>query len=394
MSLFRRTLVGLCCLAGLAFLVPSASSAVEIHAHRGGANVDGVAAFPENSLPAFEHSLAEHWVIELDLQVTSDGVPVVMHDETLNRTTTCAGNVDAFTLAALAACKLDVLGFGEGIRTPIAAENQVPVPTFAQVITLLENTDGKANIEVKDLAGEHPESVTKAYTMLEDSKIPSSKVILQNFKPADLSSAKSLYPGVATSLLSLNFLNDSFLIQTAEAQGIDWVSPGWPISAEFVSRARAAGKLIVPYTIDDAVGINEAAALEVEAIISNDPTLADRLVGDRAALSIKPPRGVAKVKPGKTIKLPVTISNIGDGFSEDLKLTIDFKRTALRPVGPVSKAIGFLAPGEKRGLSTFKVKVKRKTTKFKAFPLKFTLTEAGRGSVSAFRTVRVVRPRK
>src|SRR3712207_3371261 len=82
-----------------------------IHAHRGGSVVDGVAKFPENTLPAFEHAAANGWVLELDVVLTKDRVAVVFHDSTLDRTTPCTGRVDAIDFAELRArCPSDVLG--------------------------------------------------------------------------------------------------------------------------------------------------------------------------------------------------------------------------------------------------------------------------------------------
>jgi glycerophosphoryl diester phosphodiesterase len=71
---------------------------VQLVAHRGNAR-----ECPENTLPAFQSALAlgvRH--LELDVQLSSDGVPVVLHDATLRRTTGRAGRVFELTAAALA----------------------------------------------------------------------------------------------------------------------------------------------------------------------------------------------------------------------------------------------------------------------------------------------------
>jgi glycerophosphoryl diester phosphodiesterase len=49
-------------------------------------------------------------MLEADAKLTEDGVPVAIHDATLDRTTNCTGEVRTFTLAELAGCKTDVLG--------------------------------------------------------------------------------------------------------------------------------------------------------------------------------------------------------------------------------------------------------------------------------------------
>ena len=66
-------------------------------AHRGLAP-----GFPENTLLAFRHAL-ELGVdfLEVDLRMTRDGVPVIIHDDTVDRTTDGQGEVETFTLAEL-----------------------------------------------------------------------------------------------------------------------------------------------------------------------------------------------------------------------------------------------------------------------------------------------------
>jgi glycerophosphoryl diester phosphodiesterase len=48
--------------------------------------------------------------VEVDAKLTEDGVPVPIHDATLDRTTNCTGEARTFTLAELAGCRTDVLG--------------------------------------------------------------------------------------------------------------------------------------------------------------------------------------------------------------------------------------------------------------------------------------------
>ena len=68
-------------------------------AHRGSS-----AEAPENTLPAFEAAVARGAdAIELDVRLTADGAPVVIHDATLDRTTDRTGPVAALTLAELRA---------------------------------------------------------------------------------------------------------------------------------------------------------------------------------------------------------------------------------------------------------------------------------------------------
>ena len=91
-----------------------------ISAHRGGP-VEGLA---ENAVPTFEHALNyAPAFVELDVRRTSDGHLVLMHDESLDRTTTGTGRVDATPFAAVRAVRLlDVRGTLTSFRVPSLAE--------------------------------------------------------------------------------------------------------------------------------------------------------------------------------------------------------------------------------------------------------------------------------
>src|SRR3954470_2004281 len=101
MTLLPRS--ALCALALTLVLVPvaDAAKAPTVHGHRGGSYGNGKPTFPENTLPAFENAAAKGYVIELDVKLTKDGGPIVIHDATLARTTNCTGAVKDKTLAQI-----------------------------------------------------------------------------------------------------------------------------------------------------------------------------------------------------------------------------------------------------------------------------------------------------
>ncbi len=91
-----------------------------VSAHRG-APVEGL---PENAVPTFEHALNyAPALIEMEVRRTADGVLVLMHDETLDRTTTGQGRVDSTAFAAVRTLRLlDVRGVPTSFRVPTLAE--------------------------------------------------------------------------------------------------------------------------------------------------------------------------------------------------------------------------------------------------------------------------------
>jgi glycerophosphoryl diester phosphodiesterase len=97
-------------------------------AHRGGANL-----FPENTMAAYEGAAAMGCqAIEAgDLQLTSDGALVAMHDTTVDRTTTGSGNVSAYTTPGIRILRVDASAWFGGRWA------DQPVPTFADILDRL-----------------------------------------------------------------------------------------------------------------------------------------------------------------------------------------------------------------------------------------------------------------
>jgi len=102
---------------------------VLIYGHRGAAG-----EAPENTLAAFRQALAAGADgVELDVRATADGIPVVLHDRGLERTTSGSGNVDEISLAEVRAADA-----GQGAK----------VPTLEEAMTLLAGRT-RVDIELK-----------------------------------------------------------------------------------------------------------------------------------------------------------------------------------------------------------------------------------------------------
>lgn len=270
-----------------------AVAAPTIHAHRGGPVLDGVPTFPEETMPAFRHAASQPgWVLELDVKLTRDRVPVVFHDPTVDRMTPCTGTVSSFTAAdLLARCKTDVLGTSPDAGLPTApTAPTIPIPTLAEFLAFARESRAPINLEIKNNPGESDFDQTSGFanTVMDvvlASGVPASQMIVQSYWPPNLDVARSRMPGVQTSLLTFREYS-SVPVTTNEgagafaaARGYEWVSPQWPVTQSTVASARAAGRRIVPYTLNRAEQIREAAALGLDAVITDDPAMARRALG-------------------------------------------------------------------------------------------------------------------
>jgi glycerophosphoryl diester phosphodiesterase len=267
----------------------TASASPLLIAHRGGAGL-----WPENTMSAFRNADAlfetagvPGW-IELDTQFTKDRVLVVIHDATLDRTTNCTGEVRTFTLAELASCRTDVLGSPGSPLPTRPAPRPAPIITIGSLLEFAKRTGAELNLEIKNVPTDPDYDTTPAFAnrvmdVVIASRVPRRQLLIQSFIPANLDVARQRLPGVATSLLAVQSINEPYL-QVAADNDYDFISPEWPVSADYASRAHAMGLDVAPFTVDAVADVRGAKAARVEALITDDPLMAGR------ALGLRPPR--------------------------------------------------------------------------------------------------------
>ena len=272
--------------ASLLALAPPALAALPaIHAHRGGTVVNGAPQFAEESIAAYRQAARHGFVLEVDAKLTEDRVPVALHDATLDRTTNCSGELRTFTLAELRTCRTDVLGSpGSPLRTK-SAGHTVAIPTIADVLRFARLAGAKVNLEIKNVPTDPDFDPSPAYAdrvmdVVLASHIKRSQLLIQSFIASSLDEARARMPGVATSLLSVQSINEPYL-QTAAQNGYDFISPEWPVSEDYVSRAHGLGLDVAPFTLDRAADVHAASREGVEAVITDDPLMAGRALGLR-----------------------------------------------------------------------------------------------------------------
>ena len=280
-----RRLAAAAVLTSLAAAGPAAA-ALPIHAHRGGPYANGVPAYPEETMPSFRNAAARGWVLEVDAKLSSDRVPLAIHDATLDRTTVCSGAVRARTAADIRRnCPSDVLGSpGSGLPWTTTDE-LVRVPTLVEVLRMARRKGATVNLEIKNIPNESDFDPTDAYAQavvaaVRASEFPQSRLIVQSFWPPNLEVAKRELPGAETALLTLQQMNlgaPAF----AAARGYDWVSPQYG-AADFAlvaQQTHALGMRVVPWTLNDSASVAAAAAAGADAVITDDPPMAAGALG-------------------------------------------------------------------------------------------------------------------
>lgn len=236
-------------------------------AHRGAS-----AAEPENTLAAFLAAVrAGADVVELDVRLTADGVPVIMHDPDVAATTDGAGHLHELTLDRLRA--LDASGGrGLGLR----------VPTFREALEAL-TPDVVVDAEIKHDPGEPGydptgEPVVEAAVRVLDELGVRGRVLLSSFNPRSIARARELAPGVATGLLTVDRVDPRLALAHAVEAGHGMVLPQsgalLGAGAEFVAEAHAAGIRVGTWTVDDPETLRRLFERGVDAVATNDPAAA------------------------------------------------------------------------------------------------------------------------
>lgn len=225
----------------------------ECMAHRGWSG-----AAPENTLAAIYKAMAEPWIswMEIDVQLSADGVPVLIHDYTLERTTSGRGMVKDKTFR-----ELHSLDAGSWFSERYAGE---PIPSLEEV---LRATSGRCrlNIELKTYGNLYPGLEKQVLDLLYRYTLQHD-VFVTSFDRGSLHRVKQLAPEVTTGLI-IN-ANPPTLIEDLHEMGAEVLSIEYKhLNAELVSRALADGIRIVAWTIDDEQAIRQVAALHPSIMI-------------------------------------------------------------------------------------------------------------------------------
>ena len=252
--LFLTVMVGLSAMAGIS--VPM------IISHRGES-----ADAPENTMAAFQLAV-EHGVdaMECDVYVTADGVPVIMHDKSMRRTTGVNSNITDLPVATVT--NTVATAFGSWASSAYADEK---VPLLTDYLALLRHSNIKAVIELKE---GNPNSDTfinaVAAAVAGEAAATPDRVVFISFG-ADLVSkirqALPTYPALYLVNACPSDVNSLITtLATCNATGVD-ASSGF--DADYVAAVHAAGYTFVTWTVDSVSTAYNQTLMGVDGITTN-----------------------------------------------------------------------------------------------------------------------------
>ncbi len=228
-----------------------------IASHRGGG-----ATAPENTLPAIRAALATGFdYVEVDVALTADRHPVLMHDATVDRTTDGHGAVAALTLA-----EVRELDAGSWFDTRFAGTR---VPTLTEFLDLLDVSGHRAIVELK--GGWDAAAVAAAIAEV-SSRDLERRVAISSFDARTLALAAAASE-VIPRLLILKHLPDDVVRAAAEAgvRGIVVDRKALLQRPDVVDELHDADVRVVVYTLNKHAQWDAVTALGVDGIVTDDP---------------------------------------------------------------------------------------------------------------------------
>lgn len=212
---------------------------------------------PENTIASFQMALdAGADGVELDVQLSGDGIPAVIHDETLERTTDGRGLISDLPWS--------------GIRALRSAGE--PVPSLLEAARWAADSEAWLNVEIK-AAG----AAAATMEVLREAGL-GSRVIVSSFHSSVVAEVGEIDPGMRRFLLLESWgIAERDAAAACGAQGICLGLAGATQGA--LEDLRRAGLPVVIWTVDDPAEIERLVRSGVLAIITNRPAVAVRVCG-------------------------------------------------------------------------------------------------------------------
>jgi glycerophosphoryl diester phosphodiesterase len=232
--------------------------------HRGAAGT-----CPENTMISFmEAEKLGAQGIELDVQMSKDGKVVVIHDETIDRTTNGKGAVKDYTYEEIkrfdASYKFkDKVGF-------------CSIPTLQEVLQWLKENDLILNIELKNNKIAYRGLEEEVITLVRKHEME-NRVILSSFNHFSMMKCHQLAPDIETAILYKQGLHTPWAY--AKKMGASAIHPNYKYIPDSIIVQSLENQVAVrPYTVNGEKKMRELMALNVSAIVTDFPEKAKRIL--------------------------------------------------------------------------------------------------------------------
>ena len=232
--------------------------------HRGAAR-----EAPENTLAAFDLALRQGADgIEFDVHLSSDGVPVVIHDARLERTTSGSGPVSAMPAAVLK--RLDA-GSWFNRRYPARSNLRyagLRIPTLSEILSWIRKRGCLAYIEIKQARFRYPGLEEKVLEEIQRARIAPLATVI-SFDVPTLERVRKLDSRIA---LGLDFTRPLLAVRRATSVQAISLLPHWALATRrFIRRTHLAGFRVIVWDLDRPLLMRRKILDGVDGIITSSP---------------------------------------------------------------------------------------------------------------------------
>lgn len=232
-----------------------------IWAHRGAS-----AYAPENTIEAFQKAIEMGAQgIELDVHMSADGALVVIHDESVHRTSGFKGEISEMNLT-----QLKRLHFNKGFEAEFP---EAQIPTLQEVYELIRPTGLLINVEIKTNREPYPGIEKKLLTM-ERNMGMKGRILYSSFNHYTLRNLREIDPKASMGVLYSNELVEPW--NYAKYLGARALHPAYDLVLRYpgyVECAHADNLLVNVWTVDTSNDIRRLMELGVDVIITNKPNI-------------------------------------------------------------------------------------------------------------------------
>lgn len=237
-------------------------------AHRGARSIA-----PENTLIALKKSAGYCDFVEIDVQLSSDGVLIVMHDDTLERTTNVA-EIDEFKyrepyrVCDFTFNELGKLDYGSWFYKD--NKHKENLLTLRGALEFIKQNDMYINVEIKDMYNIFSDEkvVSSVIKEIEDTKMQNS-VLISSFRHEYLKLFKQKMPKVPTAVLVEDKHPDNLLEYLKELKADAYNLNNELVDKEHVKELREAGFFVGVYTVNDFNRAKELFDMGVNYVFSD-----------------------------------------------------------------------------------------------------------------------------
>ncbi len=225
---------------------------------------------PENTIASFKLAI-EHQAdfIELDAKLSLDGEVVVIHDQTVDRTTNGSGTVNQLTLA-----QLKELDAGGKFDSKFTGEK---IPTLDEVFKAV-GKEILINVELTNYSSQRDNLIPKVAELVKSNGMQ-ERVLFSSFMPGNLKWMHKLLPDAPVALLCLEGFAGSFS-RSVFCKGIspNIIHPYLAdVNETYVSREHKRGRRVHTWTVNDPEDVARMIKAGVDGIFTDDP-LASRKI--------------------------------------------------------------------------------------------------------------------